>query len=335
MAGSGVSAGHETRLLYYWEDAGFATAPTDSTAKTFGADVQVTTTEGQNAVQRVFRPGKRTAIDQLAMVFDGSWAVQFTLVNPWWLRTLLGSPTQTANDVDGDGVTDSWTYDYTDTAPETIQIVEAHEQSGKQRVLKGCIATRATIDTSVEQGAQVTLEGAYATEDLQSNATPSQPSATDTYDPLTFAEGSISIGGTTESYVQNMSLTIEANADPIKEMGSRIAVDFNPKVLAPSVNFGKIFDGDHSSLESLFGGSTATTVQEDADDNKVSVTMTFDNGKSDGSGINTGDFTVTGTLADSYGEDGIGDPRADLQETVNRSGEDVNVSWTNEEDAAP
>lgn len=335
MAGSGVSAGHETRVYYYWEDGGFAAAPADSTEKTFGADITVNTTEGSNAIQRVFRPGKRVGVDQLAMVFDGSWSVQFTLVNPWWIRTLLGSPSQTANDTDGDGATDSYTYDYTGTSPETIQIVEGHEQSGKQRVLKGCFATRATIDTSVEQGAEVTLEGAYVDEELQSNAMTAQPTATDTYDPLTFAEGSIALGGTTEKYVQNMSLTIEANADPIREMGTRKAVDFNPKVLAPSVNFGKLFDGDHDSLASLFGGSAATSVQEDADDNMVMVDMKFDNGKADGSGINTATFSISGTLADTYGEDGMGDPRADLQETVNRSGLDVDASWTNEEAAEP
>jgi hypothetical protein len=289
----------------------------------------VTTTEGSNAVERVFRPGKRTAVDQLAMMFEGSFAVQFTLVNPWWLRTILGSPSQSGSGPD-------YTYDYADGDVETIQIIEGHEQSGKERVLSGCFATRAQVEVNVEEEVTVTLEGAYADESINDPATlTAQTKATDTYDPLTFAEGSIDVDGTTESYVQSMTLTVENNVDPVREMGSRIIADFNPKVLAPSVDFTELFDGDHTNTESLYGGTGDTTPQEDADDNKVAVDMKFDNGKSSGSGQNTGTFTVTGTLTDSYDEGGIGDPRADLEETINRMGENFTASWTNEENTEP
>jgi len=327
---SGVSAGHETRVAYLWEDNGFNAAPTDSTHKTPGANAQVNTTEGTNALRRVFRPGKRTAIDQLALVFEGSFALQATITNPWFFRALLGAPNDTDN---GDG---SYTYDYTGTSPDTMQIIEGHEQSGKERVLSGCMVTRVSIETSVEEEATVAIEGAYADEELKDPASlTAQPKATDTYDPMTFAEGSVSIDGATEGYVQNMTVTIEANVDPIREMGTRIIADYNPKVLAPSLDFGKIHEGSHDNLKAMYGGSSASSPQEDADDNKVDVVMTFDNGKSAGSGINKADLTVTGTLTESYDESGIGDPRADLEETVNRAGEDFNVSWTNEEASAP
>jgi hypothetical protein len=328
---SGVSAGHETTLMYLWEDNGFSSSPTDSTHKTFGADPTLDTAEGSNALQRVFRPGKRAGIDQIAMIFEGSWAVSFTLTNPWWVASLIGEPSQTDN---ADG-TYTYTYSMTqDGSPTTMRIINGHEQSGKERVLKGCMATRCTIDVNVEGEVEVTLEGAYADEEILTPASlTSQP--TKNYDPLTFAEGSISVGGTVENYVQSMSLTVENNIDPIREMGTRVVIDYNPKTIEPSVDFGKLFEGDHTSLEALFGGSGATTPQEDADDNQASVDMGFDNAKAAGSGQNTGTFTLSGTLTESYGESGTGDPTADLEENINRSGLEPSLSWTNEESAAP
>jgi hypothetical protein len=327
---SGVSAGHQTTLSYLWEDS-FGVGPSsisDSTHKLPGADPTVGTTEGSNAVRRVFRPAKRAAIDQIAMLFEGSFSLSFSLTNPWWLRTLLGAPTPSGSGPD-------YTYDYglsQDGEPDTMQIYEGHEQSGKARVLQGCMVTSATIDTAVEEEASVTLNGAYADETIQSSI-PTQP--TKEVDPLTFAEGSISVGGTTEKYVQSMTLDLQNTIDPVREMGTRFFIDYNPKTIEPSVDFGNIFDGDHDQLEQLFGGSGETSPLEDADDNDAAVEMTFDNGKTAGQGVNNGTFTISGTLVNSYDEGGIGDPRADLEETINRSGLEPSVSWTNETSTAP
>lgn len=326
---SGVSAGHQTTLSYLWEDS-FAVDPgsiTDSTHKLPGADPTVTATEGSNAVQRVFRPSKRAGIDQIAMMFDGSFGLNFTLTNPWWVRSLLGSPAQSGSA--------PYSYEYSlaeDGEPDTFQIYEGHEQSGQSRVLQGCMATSATIDTSVEQEAQVTLRGAYANEKLDATI-PTQP--TKNYDPLTFAEGSISVGGNTESYVQSMTLDLQNTIDPVREMGTSFFIDYNPKTIEPSVDFGDIFDGDHDELEELYGGSGNTEPAEDRDDNTAEVQMIFDNGVTAGSGINKGTFTISGTLVNSYDEGGIGDPRADLEETINRSGLEPKLVWENEESSAP
>jgi hypothetical protein len=321
---SGVSAGHETTLMYLWEDAGFAAAPNDANHKTFGADPTLDTAEGTNALQRVFRPGKRVGIDQIAMLFEGSFAVSFTLTNPWWMRTVLGAPAQS-------GAGPDYTYEYSvsqDGEPDTIQILAGHEQSGKQRRLKGCMVTSVELSVTVEQQVQVTLSGAYADGELVA-ASDAQP--TKGYDPMTYAEGSIKVGGSLEKYVQSMSLTLENTIDPIREMGTRVTIDYNPKTLNPSVSFGKLFDGDHDSLESLFGGTGSASPQSEADDNQVTVDMRFDNGKAAGSGQNMGTFAISGTLAESYGEDGVGDPTADLEENINRSGLAPSLSWTNEE----
>lgn len=329
---SGVSAGHDTRLYYHWEDNGFASSPNDSNAKPFGADPTVQTAEGSNAVQRVFRPGRRVGVDQIAMMFEGSFSIQFTLTNPWWFATLLGQPTQS-----GTGPTYTLTYDGAaqpdsvegDEDPDTIAITLGHEQSGDNRVLRGCMVTSVEISVNVEEEVQISIDGAYADEELVADSLNTQP--TTSYDPLTYAEGSLSVAGETEKYVQSASISIDNQVDPIRELGSRTPIDYNDKTLEPSVSLGKLFDGDHTNLEEMFGGSGTTTPQENADDNAVSLELTFDNGKSGGNGQNRGTFTVSGTLVDSYDEDGIGEPTADLEESINRSGLNPTLEWTNEE----
>lgn len=320
MAGSGVAAGHETRANIYWEDNGFAQSPNDSEPKTPGADVQVGTAEGSNAVQRVFMPGQRTAIDLIAMVFEGSFSLEFSVTNPWWIKTILGDPSTTDN---GDG---THTHDFTGTSPTSFQIVEGLEQGSSERLLKGCVVTQGSVEISTEQEARVSLRGAYADEETD---VPDSLTAQTTPDhkPMTYADASISVGGETEGYVQSITLDFAANVDLIREMGSRVAVDFNPKQFEPDVQFGKIYDGDTSNIEEMYGGETS--VQEDVE-NTVAVEVTLDNGSGAGSGMNQIVWTLSGTLTDSYGQSGIGDPRADLEETVSRVGLNMDASATNE-----
>lgn len=325
MAGSGVSAGHNTRVNFLWEDAGFAASPNDSTYKTFGSDVTLDTAEGSNAVQRVFMPGQRTGIDNLALFFEGSFSVSFSLTNPWWIRALFGSPSSTDN---ADG---SYTYTYDGKTPNSLRIVEGEENSGAERLLKGCVVTRATVECNVEEEVQVTVEGAYADEEVTTPASLTAQTQPDTK-PLTFSDASIALDGTVEGYVQNLSITLAANVDLIREMGSRTAIDFNEKQLEPDVSFGQIFDGSTDTLEAAYGG--ATTVQEDVE-NQVKVDVTFDNGEAAGSGINQHIWTLTGTLSDTYGQSGIGEPTADLEESIDRVGLDVTAEATNETSTAP
>lgn len=330
MAGSGVSAGHETRVNILWEDNGFAQSPADSTPKNAGADVQLGTAEGSNAVQRVFMPSQRTAIDSIAMYFEGSFSLEFSVTNPWWIRTVLGSPTTTANDPDGDGVNESYTHTYSGDSAYSFQIIEGMEQAGVERLLKGCVVTQVSIEVSTEAEVRVTLRGAYADEADPSQALTSQTMPD--HKPFTYSDAQITVSGVTEAYVQSISISIATNVSLIREMGSRIAIDFNPKQLEPDIDFGKIHDGTTDNLESVYGG--ATSVQEDVE-NHVTVEVTLDNGKADGNGINKLVWTLSGTLPESYGQSGIGDPRADLEESISRIGLDIDAEATNETQTAP
>lgn len=337
MSFSGA-AGHSTRVNYKWEDSFNAqsSSPNDTEYKVPGADAQLTTAEGANNLRQVFRPGSRVPVDTLAMQFDGSFAMQFTYTNPWWIKAYLGEATTSGNDVDGDGTTDSYTHTFNGTTPGSMRIVESYEKANAERTLFGCVATRLTVEVAVEDTVTVTVEGLYAEEQVDTNPSSLTAQTTTSDDPLTFVDAALQIDGTTEGYVQDMTLTLEANADPIREMGTRFAIDVIPKALVPSVDFREVKHGDTDELTDMYGvaSPSGTVSQQEHLENKVVLNMVYDNGKSDGSGINKVDWTLGGSLTESYGEQGIGDPRADLEASVNRFVETIEAAATNETSTA-
>lgn len=327
MAGSGVSTGGDTRAAYYWEDNGFAQSPNDSTAKVPGADFRVQTSEGRNELERIFTPGTSVAIDQLALVFEGAFTLEFTLTDPWWLRMVFGTPSTVDN---GD---DSYTHTYQTPSPDSFQLVQGHEQTGKERRLKGCVVQRVDVDTASEETADVTLEGAYADEEINDPADIiSQPEPSN--DALSFADASVGVGGTTETHARDVSTSWEFNVQMIRALSSRFPIDFAQQTLEPSVDLAQFFDGDHESLEELFGGTGNTTPQEDVD-NDADVALTIDNGDAAGSGINKGVFTILSSLSESYDPEGMANPREILVERISRQARDVKVEWTNETQTPP
>lgn len=338
-----ATAGHDVRIGYYVEDNGYGNLPADYNTDTdgdgvgddwdgvdlgpFGVEAAVDTAEGSNAIQRVFEPGKRVAIDLLEMIFDGSFSVTFTLTNPWWLKAAFGQYSETTN-------TDSSTYTFNVNKPLSLGIVEAYVPSDVQRVLKGCFVTQITIDVSVEDQVNVSIDGAYADEEIQRVSDGDIDSIIDQPpvqgQPMTFVEGAVEVGGSIENYVQSMSLNLTTNVDPIREMGVRTTIDMLEKTLEPDVDLTKVMDADdeHAKLEELFGGTKSPSTLDDSD--KATVRMTFDNGEPEGSGIERGDFSLTNTLLDSYGESGTGDPTATVEQSLSRVGTNITAEWETE-----
>lgn len=330
---STASQGHDFRGWYLHEDNGFASAPNDSDHKPFGADATFDQAEGSNNAVQVFEPGSRVPVDIVERLFDGSWSVSFTYTNPWWLNFFFGAPSTSGNDPDGDGVNESYTHTWSGQSPQSHRIGIGREDSGKERILKGCVATRATISPSVNNMARVTIEGAYADEEVVNPASiTAQPAIN--HKPMTFADAALSYAGTTMGYVQQGSLAITNNVELIDELGSRISIDFAPRTLVPSVDFEKINEaGGTTNLQRMYGASSATSPQEDVT-STAAMTMTLDNGKSDGSGINKVDYNLSGTFPESYAENGLGNPEEDVTEQVNRIVESMTVAATNETQTA-
>jgi hypothetical protein len=309
------------------EDNGFASSPTDTNEKPWGADATYDTARGSNQALQVFEFGSRIPVDIVEQLFDGRWSVSFNYTNPWWMYLFYGSPSQTDN---GDG---SYTYTWDGESPGSIQIGIGREDSGKERILKGCVATSATISPSVGGMVNVTIEGAYAeetTEDPGSIAT--QP--TIDHKPMTFADASLQLDGTTLGYVQEGSVQLQNETAIIAEWGTRVGIDYAPRTLLPTVNFTKINEnGETDNLQRMYGSSTSTSVQNNVTDVQ-SMTFGLDNGVSAGSGINTLDVSFSGTFPDSYAENGLGDPEADVTEDINRLAESAVFSATNEKSSA-
>jgi len=337
--------GKDTGLVYRWEDSFLmqdSTTPgdyseiTDSTNKTFGSNVTMGTNEGSNNAVRQFNPMNRQAEYIIEQQFAGSWSVDFTLTNPWWIKAVYGDATS------GEETSAPYTYTYDGKFPASmvlIQQTEFPDGTKNHRLYKGCVATSAEISVGVEDTVSVSLSGAYADEelikdveaDVEAESSPpfttyTQPSNPER--PMHFGEANLYVdqngdGDVTKRLrVQDASLTLEGNVDMIYELGTRLGVDFSPKALEPSLSYSDIVrnnsDDAASDVQRMYGSSSSTTPDDpNMDDAAVKAKLEFDNGAS-GSDKNALTFTMAGTFLDTYSRNNVGDPTADIEGDIDR-----------------
>lgn len=304
-----VAAGHEVRASYVWEDDGsgnpdFATSsPDDTDDKPFGSDPTFDSMEGSNQAVRVFDPNDRKAREAIEQMFDGSWSITFNLTNPWFIRAVID------NNVSTSGSSAPYTHTIDGDVPYPMRITVGNEETGNERTLKGCVVASCSIEQSVGEIAQITLDGAYADEDVDTPASlKAQPAVNER--PLHFAQASLARDGSTLSLIQSASLDIENNIDLIGELGSRVNVAYSPKVMNIDLTYGDIVEDD-TELKRQYGGSSATSPQTTVE-NSVSAKLSWDNGKSGGD-KNALDLILSGVTPDGYSRSGQGDPEADLE----------------------
>jgi len=326
--------GAHTTLWYYWEedsngDPDFAagTSTDDSDEKPFGGNATLNQFEGSNNAVDIFEPNSREMAQLIAQHFDGAFTVDFEWTNPWWLRGLIS---------DHDGGTDNgdgtYTYVFNGDVPYPMVLCAGYDDratgtSGQQdeRYLEGCVVQSATVDVSTEGTAGVSLTGAYVNEDYQSDVSlTAQPSLN--HDVMTFAEALLHLDGSSLSLVQDASVEINNNTDIIRELGTRIGVDYSPKARIPSVDYTKIRE-DNTEIADMYGDSAASAVQQDVDTSK-DMKFEVDNGESAGSGQNQAQFDLGGSFPESVGTDNLGDPQEDLQESINRRLQTVTAEAT-------
>lgn len=325
-----AAAGHDARAVYLWEDDGsgnhnFAGTPSDSTYKTFGANVSIDTAEFDNSAVNQFDPGDREAASRVAQAFSGSWSASFTLANPWFWRAVIAQASTS-----GSG---PYTHSFDGTVPWSMQITLPVESTGNERILKGCVVTTCTLDVADNGEVSVTLSGPYADESETSPGTGSiQSQVAESFDALQFADGSLTLDSTTFSLVQNVTLTIENNIDLVPELGSRTMADFSPKVRATTVDWSKIIENDSQLTTAYGGGGTSPASRVDSDD-EFSGNLTFDNGEA-GAGQNKQVVNFAGGFPDTYGRSGTGDPTADYVEDVSDFVREVDVTATNNTSSA-
>lgn len=320
-----VDDGGDVRVGILWEDNGYTSAPNDSSPKVPGGSAQLTTNEATNNGTRITLPATRTSVQIKPGTFDGAWALEWRLTNPWWARAIRGAPSTVDN---GDG---TYTHTY-DGTPDPFRLVEGYESQTKERVLKGCIATSVTAAPAVgdDDGVQMTMEGFYATEHKTSTSMLSQ--ATLDFDVLGYEDAELLLDSSTQTIMQDASLTLAwENSQPIQGFSSRFAIDYLIGNFAPEIDYTKL-KVDDAPLSDIYGGSTS--MSEDIPDDKT-LSMEFDNGVAAGSGKNNVAFNATGTLPESYSETGVGDIGAAIEENLSRLIADVDIVATNETATAP
>jgi len=330
----GVLTGGDVRVnIQYEESDNYRTL--DSTRDPFvpGANGTLDSAEAVNQITRITNFSKEVAIELKEGNFDGAWSLSWDLVSPWYLESVFGAPDTTDN---GDG-SYTHTYDITDSDPTPFQLFEGYETSTTaERVLKGCVPGSITVEPSTDDdgGSRVTMEGFYAIEETDTDVT-----LTDQDDPdgkvLNYTDAELTVDGTAEAIMQQASLNISWGAsNAIQAFGSRFAIDYLVGSFEPMIDYSKL-KTDAAALQDVYGGASATVVQEDLD-NSVGTTLTFDNGDAAGSGINKHVFSLTGTKPESYDDsDGVGDATTAIAENLSRMALDCTVEVTNETASPP
>jgi hypothetical protein len=315
--------GGDVRVFWYREDSYATNSPADTTEKNFGKDASLQTREIQNNATRVYLPGSDTAVDIKQNQFDGSWAVEFALCNPWWLYFIYGEASQSGSN--------PTTHMY-DGDPSSGQLVEEYDFADgttDRSTLYGCVAQRAEISEADDQDyGTVLLEGFYADEETEEDVTATtQPDHGLT--PLDVADASVQLDGAEEVIMRNLTLTLERpNMEPHTGFGSRKPIGYFTGNFAPQVEYTKL-KVDSAPQQTVYGGSTS--VQTDVD-NLASFTFAYDNA---GSEENQVSFNATNTFPNLYDETGAGDPRQRLEENLSRVITDVSVTATNDTATPP
>lgn len=323
--------GAHTTLWYLWEDAGFGAAPADTDQKPPGGNATLDTNEGSNNAVEVFEPNDREVAQLIAQHFDGSFSLDFEVTNPWWMQAVIAEAS-TVDNADG-----SYTHTFSGDTPLPMRLYagyEANATSGTdplRRILKGCVIQTATIDTSVEDTATVSLTGAYADEETQT-VTSLDPQPELQEDVMTFAEAALQLGGSTLSLVQDASIEINNNVDIKRELGTRVGVDYSPKGRTITVDWTQIRK-NNDQIEEMYGSSGASAVQESVDSSSP-MTYELDNGLAAGSGINQLFVDMDGAFPESVATENLGNPQEDLQESVSNRLKTVSAEATNETSSA-
>lgn len=294
-----ATAGHDALLAYDWED-GFRNAPASDDKKPFGVDAALTTKEGSNNAVRLFEPGDPEAAQIIEQQFAGTFTVEFTLSNPWFLRALITEASSNG--------TAPTTHTFDGFPGDPMRIFTGTETTSTYRELQGAVVQSATFTFNIPGTVDVSLEGAYAYEDADA-ASFTQPTLN--YRALSHHDSLLSRGGTDLTFEQSLTLSVNLNVDMVPELGERFPVDYSPKQRNPSIDYARIVQ-DTSDQERAYGG--ATTLQ-DKIENTADIFVEASNGKT-GSDKNLIRIELDDAFPDSVSRSGIGNPEEDLEDEL-------------------
>lgn len=301
---SNATAGHQTTLSFLHEDAGYAATPNDSDNKPFGLDAQANDLNFSNNPTRFYEPNSREAAQVVEQEFAGSWTLDFTLANPWWLQAIFGSP-----NTSGSG---PYTHTYgvgTGGSPTSMRIIQGDENVGFERVLTGCVVQTADITFDVPGDITVSLSGNYADEPESDISVSAQPTVQ--REPLMTHHAALDRDGTTLEFTQSVTVSLSTGDELIYGLGSRNAVGHNPKALETDLDYSRIRQNT-DDLQRAYGNDSTL---QDSIDNTAAITITADNGKT-GSAYNFFEVQMSDVFPSEHSTDGVGDPSADIEDAL-------------------
>lgn len=266
---------------------GFETTYATSVAatRTFGHGAKISVSR-RNNMERIFGVGARNATANSAKKYEGTATVDFVLSHGTFFRAVLG---QVADSGAGPY---AHTYTETNTIPSfTIATGAELGSNDSVSLLKGCKVSRATVTTAIDEVVSVKLECPYSTETLATSGIGSQTAATE--DPFTFAEGTLSVGGTTIGYVQSVEFTVDEDLELVWGIGARTATYGVEKQRKYDFKINAAFTDVSLLLQTFLGSATAplaTTTPA-----SVACVLTFTNG-----GASTAIRSIVCTFANLY-----------------------------------
>jgi hypothetical protein len=237
----------------------------------------------RNNMERVVGIGARNASATVAKKFEGVATVDFLLGagntaiadgGASWLRAVLGAVP-----------TDAGTGPTTHTYAESNTLVAFSIQNGVElgsadyvSALVGCKVQSCTISAAVGEVVTVRLECPYRTESMAT--TPVAPVIAVNETPLTFAQGTLSVSGTTVGYVQSVELTITNNVEMVWGLGSRYSTAGPEKTRTYDFRMNVALSDVSLLLEKFYGKAATVAVTDLATLNPAGVAcvLTFDNG---------------------------------------------------------
>ena len=271
----------------YGRETTFATKAS-TIDKTFGHGVTISNLERKNNIERIFGLGTRNAEELKELGYEGAISTEFTLANPWFWQSVLGSVNTT-----GSGPY-THTYSEANTIPSMTIINQVETDTKSVADILGAVITTCNLSVAVDSTVKVSCEMPFANEDFD---TTNETQVSETYDSFCYAEATLELpNGTTLAYIQNAELQIDNYVVPVKGLGSRFIQAMPVTKREYTINGAAKFSESNDALEVLYGASSgpASSITETAN-----LQLTITNGLS-GTSERSQTATVTGIKLDTH-----------------------------------
>jgi hypothetical protein len=260
-----------------------------------GPNVQVETAEVTRNLLEQSLPGQVEDADALAQRLDGQLGVSAVVNSDDYHRLIFN-----------DGFTG-----FTNGRAQSAEWYLGADLIGPtvERQIQGWAPQSASVQyNGTTDAVRVTLQGFYATEDLNTSITPGSITNLTPDNAVPGHGATLDIDGTTISRLQSATVSFENIARPQFDSNSPIAVDAVTGNISQSVSMTGVVTNTNQ-LELAYGSSSATSIQDYVD--SVPITLALDH---DGGAV--ADYTLETCKVDGYNWNDLVNDDNDLNESI-------------------